>query len=316
MILVVSHAADEHASVVLRELAGMGADARLLDLSSFPRRTRLTIAHDQYGQRTARLVGEDAAPIDMDGIRAVWWRRPQDLTVDPAIARPSHRLFAYSESHEAISGLWQSVDAFWVNHPTRTEVGARKVLQLKLASELALPIPETLVTNDPDEARRFLAGRPPGTTICKAFSATEALWRETRLVTDAERAVIDNVAFAPVIFQAYVEGGADVRATVVGDEIFAAAIHAADSSYPVDFRMDMGSARVEPHDLPADVRDGLLALTARLGLAYAAIDLRRTAAGAYVFLEVNPAGQWLFIEQRTGQPISSALARLLVTHGR
>ena len=314
MIIAVSHAADEHAAVVLRRLAEMGADAWLLDLSTFPRDARLAIAHDRQGRRTARFVAADGREVDFANVNVVWWRRPQDLSLDPAIVRPSHRIFGYNESHEALAGLWQSLDAFWVNHPTRTEVGARKVLQLQVAAELGLDVPETLITNDPAEARRFIDSRPPGTTICKAFSATEAMWRETRLVSDAERAVLDNVTFAPVIFQGYVDGGADIRVTVVGDAVFAAAIHAADSSYPVDFRMDMASARVEAHALPADLTATLLRLTERLGLVYGAIDLRRTTDGRYVFLEINPAGQWLFVEQRTGQPISAAVAELLASH--
>ena len=49
----------------------------------------------------------------------------------------------------------------------------------------------------------------------------------------------------------------------------------------------------------------------RLGLVYGAIDMRRTPDGRYVFLEINPAGQWLFVEHFSGQPITSTLARLL-----
>jgi glutathione synthase/RimK-type ligase-like ATP-grasp enzyme len=48
-----------------------------------------------------------------------------------------------------------------------------------------------------------------------------------------------------------------------------------------------------------------------LGLVYGAIDLRRTPEGEYVFLEVNTAGEFLFIEERTGQQISKALAEWL-----
>ena len=54
----------------------------------------------------------------------------------------------------------------------------------------------------------------------------------------------------------------------------------------------------------------------RLGIVYGAIDLRRTPDGRHVFLEVNPAGQWLFVEQATGQPIARALARALLAHDR
>jgi len=55
----------------------------------------------------------------------------------------------------------------------------------------------------------------------------------------------------------------------------------------------------------------LLALQKRLQLVYGAIDMRRTPDGEYYFLEVNPAGQWHFVEQRTGLPISKAMADLL-----
>jgi glutathione synthase/RimK-type ligase-like ATP-grasp enzyme len=53
-----------------------------------------------------------------------------------------------------------------------------------------------------------------------------------------------------------------------------------------------------------------------LGIDYGAIDMRRTADGEYYFLEVNPAGQWLFVEQRTEQPITKALVDLLAAHDR
>jgi hypothetical protein len=46
----------------------------------------------------------------------------------------------------------------------------------------------------------------------------------------------------------------------------------------------------------------------RLGLHYGAVDMRRTEAGEHYFLEVNPAGQWHFVEHRTGLPISEAIA--------
>ena len=66
-----------------------------------------------------------------------------------------------------------------------------------------------------------------------------------------------------------------------------------------------------PGSVPAEVEDGLLRLLKSVGLRYGAIDMRRTPDGRHVFLEVNPAGQWLFVEEVTGQPITAAMARLL-----
>lgn len=92
-------------------------------------------------------------------------------------------------------------------------------------------------------------------------------------------------------------------------QFFAAAIHSQDTSYKVDFRMDIGAARIEPVQLPTDLQTGLLTLMKQLGLVYGAIDLRRRPYGGHVFLEVNPAGQWLFLERAKGQPIAEALAQ-------
>jgi hypothetical protein len=124
--------------------------------------------------------------------------------------------------------------------------------------------------------------------------------------------MIDAVRFAPVIFQELVPGGRDVRATVVDGQVFAAEIRADRSAYEFDFRIDTMNAPITAYRLPDDVERRLVDLVATLGLRYGAADFRVAPDGAHVFLEVNPAGQWLFVELATGLPISAALADLLI----
>ncbi len=117
-----------------------------------------------------------------------------------------------------------------------------------------------------------------------------------------------------MIFQELVPAEVDLRITVVGEEVFAAAIHSQELAYPLDFRLFLETGpgvRMSPTELPRDVEEGLLRLLKSAGLRYGAIDMRRTPDGRHVFLEVNPAGQWRFVEEVTGQPITAALARLL-----
>jgi glutathione synthase/RimK-type ligase-like ATP-grasp enzyme len=115
-----------------------------------------------------------------------------------------------------------------------------------------------------------------------------------------------------VIFQEYIPAGVDLRVTIVGSQVFCGAIHSQAGGYKADFRMEMDTSRIEPSSLPENVERCLLGLMKRLGLVYGAVDLRRTPSGEHVFLEVNTAGQWLFVEQATGQPIAQALAEALV----
>jgi hypothetical protein len=310
MILVVSSPSDPHASAVRTELSRTGSESWLLDLRAFPTRLGLSLhyANDYPGPREVRCW--DGCDLDLREVRTVWWRRPQPFELGDGLIRPSHRAFAYNECYEAWSGLWQTLDAFWVNHPLKDEAAARKAFQLDVARSVGLTIPRTLITNEPAEIRRFIAEHRAAGVIYKAFSATEQEWRETRLLGDAEEGLLEQVRHAPVIFQEYIHG-VDLRVTVVGDALFAAAIHAQDTSYHFDFRIDMNAARVEPFVLRDSVHDGLMRLMRCLGLQYGAIDMRQTADGNVVFLEINPAGQWLFIEDRTGQPITRSMAELL-----
>lgn len=311
MVLVISSQADEHASSVLRELAVLGAPSRLLDLSEFPQKVRLGMYYSLPDKRQFTLKFSDGTTLSLGECRAIWWRRPQQFEVDPRISDAGHRNFCFNEAYEAFRGLWQSVDTFWVNHPARDDIAHRKPFQLQVAQQLGLKIPRTFITNDPEAASKFIHSNDPAPTIYKAFSATQEDWRETRVLRKGEIALLQNVQHAPVIFQEYIHAQYDLRITVVGEEIFAAAIYSQESSYRIDFRMDVANTRIEPVELPVEVANQLRTLMRTLGLQYGAIDMRLTPDGEYVFLEINPAGQWLFIEQRTRQPITATLAKLL-----
>jgi glutathione synthase/RimK-type ligase-like ATP-grasp enzyme len=286
----------------------MGREATLLDLSDFPLRSQLSMV---YADRNAEqfVLKTETGTIDFSEVRSIWWRRPQAFRLDPALEHPAYAQFALNESQEAITGLWQSLDVFWINDPARDAAAHRKAHQLRVAREIGIPVPETLITNDPAAARQFIERN--GKVICKAFSATEANWRETRLVREEELNNLDNVRFAPVIFQRYIEAVYDLRITVVGGEIFAAAIHSQETAYAVDCRIDIGRARIEAVPLPEPVQAQLLELMKVLGLIYGAIDMRLQPDDTYVFLEINPAGQFLFIENATKQPIARSLATTL-----
>jgi glutathione synthase/RimK-type ligase-like ATP-grasp enzyme len=235
------------------------------------------------------------------------------LTVHPELRDPDGQQFAFVEAHNAVAGMWLTLDAFWINPPSRDEAAARKVYQLKAASESGFRVPETCVTNNPEHAREFIERRGSDHTVYKAFSGTMRAWRETRLLRSSELDLLANVKYAPVIFQEYIPAKVDLRITVVGERIFPASIYSQETDYKVDFRMTMDQARVEATELPPNVSGMLRALMSKLGLVYGAIDMRLTPDDEYVFLELNPAGQWLFIEQRTRQPITEAMAELMVT---
>jgi glutathione synthase/RimK-type ligase-like ATP-grasp enzyme len=315
LVLVVSHPHDPHACDVVARIEQRGSRLVLFDTGRLPRETLLTVHHDPLrGWSAAAKV--DGPVIDLAEVRSVWWRRPQAIQVDAAVGAPDDRAFAFGEIHAQLAGLWACLDARFVNDPGHDERAARKLWQLKIARAVGLRVPRTCATSDPDAARAFIAAEAPLPVIYKTFSATDRAWRETRLLRTEEHAQLDAVAHAPVIFQEHIPAAVDLRITAVDGSLFPAEIHSQQTAYVHDFRMAMHEARIVPHALDPQVEVELLRLMRELGLVYGAIDMRLTPSGEYVFLEVNPAGQWLFIEQATGQPISAAIAEALIARAQ
>lgn len=310
MILIFSHPEDDHATDVMAELDRRGHPANLVDSAHFPVQSSLSQTFS-LKELCVEYVTNDGRRIDLSECRAAWWRRPQPYTVHEDLD-PDVKSFAYTESHEAFTGALALLDAIWVNPPHLDERAHHKTLQLATALRVGLPIPRTLVTNDPNAVRRFIADVKPSHTIYKTFLATEEHWRETRVLREEELSLLELVRFAPVIFQERIVADTDIRVTIVGDEMFATAIRPDPCGYSLDYRMDMNAASFTPTELPQDVKKPLRELMKRLGIVYGAVDLLHTPDGQYIFLEVNPAGEWRFVEDRTAQPITSAMADLLI----
>jgi glutathione synthase/RimK-type ligase-like ATP-grasp enzyme len=311
MILIISHDKDVHCLAVQEELKRAGYPFTVLDLSLFPKQTQLSMEYGSHHYIDSTLLLQDTQ-IRLNECGAVWWRRPQPFCLHDDIAGGADRNFSLNECLCAINGLWLLSDAYWINHPVNDETASRKAYQLKVAAMCGLTIPETLITNNPQKAVEFINAHGEGNVIYKSFSATEQSWRETRLVKAGELEKIESVKYAPVIFQECIHADIDLRVTVIGSTIFPAAIHSKDTSYKYDFRMNYHECKIEKYPLPDELNKQLLRFMKEMGIVYGAIDLRLKPGGEFVFLEVNTAGQWLFMEQPTGMPITQNLTRVLI----
>jgi len=208
-----------------------------------------------------------------------------------------------------------------MSHPLNVQRAESKVYQLALAHQIGFHIPETIITNQPGAIRRFY-------DVCGGDIIAKPLRRgyfdygdkQTCVFTEtiSKDDLIDEegLRLAPVIYQQCIAKECDIRVTVVGTEIYTAAIHSQSvPSAVTDWRKsetdDLPHSR---HDLPDNVSSLCLQLLNEMNLSFGAIDLVLTSGGEYYFLEVNPNGQWLWIEDRLGFPISLSIARWLVEH--
>lgn len=294
----------------MADLARHGSAAMLLDLADLPDGATVTVDYDDPAEPHVFADIAATGTIELSAATAVWWRRPQAPALD-AITDQDLFGFSHGEWHEALNGVYQLIGCPWMNDPVRNEIASRKALQLAVASRLGLPTPRTLMTSDPHRARAFVENIGVGKVVFKTFAATHQVWRETRLFGRDDFDALDDLRYAPVIFQEFVPAVADVRVTIVGGDVFAMTIDGRSTDDVVDFRVDMQRATTAPITLPAPITKRLHRLMEWFGLVYGAIDLRLTSEGEHVFLEVNPAGEFLFVEHRAGLPITDAVSRWL-----
>ncbi|MBB4917727.1 MvdC/MvdD family ATP grasp protein [Streptosporangium saharense] len=318
MILVLTSAGDDHADQVVGLLTSAGADVVVFDPASYPARASVEIGLSRDGS-TRRVLDTGERGVVLDELTSLWYRRPL-----PPAASPAHpeqvRAYVEQECLAVTEGLWDGLGCLTVPAPRSVlDRAGRKPYQLEQARLLGFALPETLVTTDPDAFLDFY-DRHEGRVITKPvhgnrFEADgEWLGRFAAPVTPVDVAHADALRLCPVIVQAYVPKEVEVRVTVVGRRVFAAEIHSQVSNHTrYDWRhYDPGVTPIRPHELPGEVAARCVRLVERLGLTYGAIDLILTPDGRHVFLEINPNGQFQWIEAATGLPVAAAIRDLLM----
>jgi hypothetical protein len=321
MIIILTQPQDVHAEGVYERLTQRGLEHLRFDLADFPTRADVSFKCSVNGRPSFGLRTQ-GREIDPDRVSAVWFRRPSTPFPHPEATHPDCRAYAEEECANLLDSLWDALPCRWVpaTYPVILRA-SRKPLQLTLASALGLELPPTLITNDPEEFLEFYA-KHEGNIVSKLPSPAMTrtlkhlqLARYTQQVTRRDVIHADSIRYAPVTFQAYVPKRVELRITVVGEQVFAAEIHSQKAHRTrIDWRRyDLQHTPHYPHTLPDNVRRSCVELVRQLGLCYGAIDMVLTPDGRYVFLEVNPNGQFLWIEQLTGMPISDAICELLAS---
>ncbi len=322
-VLIITHSAD-HGGVddVIGHIEARGVDVVRLDTDRFPTEIGLAVEETAHGQ--VMSLTADGCRHALADVEAVWYRRmrpaklPDDMPAD-------FRGVAAGESRAVILGLLNSLPAFRLDPWDRIRHADHKQRQKRLARTVGLHVPPTLITNDPDAARAFAKACPDGviTKMMSAFSLERDGGEQvvyTNALTEADLAALDGLRLCPMVFQARIERVLELRCTVVGHRVFCGALSVAatDAAEAADDWRRQGAALAGqwvPHTLPEEIADKLRALATLQGLNYGAADLLVDAHGTHHFLEMNPAGEWGWMEKACGLPIAAALAEVLVEPG-
>jgi glutathione synthase/RimK-type ligase-like ATP-grasp enzyme len=208
--------------------------------------------------------------------------------------------------HDAVLRWYEIAPIRVVNRTAPMGSNSSKPFQAQAVTRRGFFTPETLITNDPDLARAFIAEHRR--VVFKSTSGIRSIVRE---VGEDDLRRLDAIRSCPVQFQAYVEGR-NVRVHTVGDEVFATGISTEATDYRYAHRQRGEPAVLEAVEVSDDLAAQCRALARDLELPFAGLDLKITPADEVYCFEVNPSPAYSYYESHTGQPISAALARYLV----
>lgn len=317
-VLLVTRSDDnESVELVRHALKKHGAKGIRLDTDRYP--TSVGLSTEFNRGKTRRVLHTEDGAVDLEKLRSIWYRRflaggqlPESLG--------DMRAACVDESRRQLYGTIAACRCFHLDTLRAVRRCDHKELQLLKAREFGLDVPRTLFSNVPDDVRRF-AKSIKGPVITK-MQHSFAIWRGdvenvvfTNTISDDDLENLDGLALSPMTFQEKLEKKVELRATVVGNRVFTAAV---DSQVldgaKLDWRKE-GMTLLDAwwkYELPKPVERALLKLTKWFGLNYAAADFVVTPEGRHVFLEINAGGEFFWLQRTPGLPIVEALAEVLV----
>ncbi|WP_190812667.1 ATP-grasp ribosomal peptide maturase [Saccharopolyspora pogona] len=314
-VLILARDLDPSADAMVTALRDRGTPMCRVNTAWFP--AQLSVSAGLRRGRWSGYLRTPAHCVELEDVHAVWYRSPEAYQMPDALSEPE-RHHAFLEAKYGLGGVLSSLSAFWVNHPARMADAAYKPVQLVRAGECGLTVPDTVITNEADTVRCFAA---EGHTITKLLGSNTISEEGTRKLSwtgvlgEDDLADLRGIEVTTHMVQRWVPKAFEARVIVMGEHMTVVAIHAGNAASYVDWRSDYDALTYDVIEPPAAVSKGIHSLMRAFGLVYGALDFVVTPSGEWVFLEINPGGQYGWIEAATGVPLTSVLADLL-TEGR
>ncbi|HME91521.1 MAG TPA: MvdD family ATP-grasp ribosomal peptide maturase [Myxococcaceae bacterium] len=321
-VLILTRSDDKSVERVLDSIRERGARAFRLDTDRFPTEIRLSIECGLAPPRMRMTTGNDH--LVLSEVSAVWHRRLHVGGLLPDDMDKQLRGASQLESRATLMGMIASLQCFYLDPVPNIRQAQHKQLQLQVAQNLGLIIPKTLITNDPDEVRRFYRVCD-GNVIAKMLSSF-AVYEEgeervvfTNAVAPEDLEELGTLRLCPMTFQERIPKALELRAVLIGDQVFTASIDSQQfEKSRLDWRRDAVSHldAWRPYVLPDEIQVKLQRLLDFFGLQYGAFDLILQPDGRFVFLELNPTGEFFWLDRIVGLPISRAIADVLLGERR
>jgi len=301
---------------VADELALLGEDAILFKQDKCLEGEYLVF--EVAGGHTSYQVVIDGREYSIGDFSAVWYMKPH-LPMELMEFEPAeHRHFIHRQFLAMRTAIWSVFSGKkWIDDPWKIQKAEDKIFQIHLAAAVGFEIPDTIITSDPERVKLFYE-RCGGNMVVKMLTSSPMVGKVvyTNKVTSENLCLIGSVKGSPSIFQACIEKNYELRITVVGDKIFPVKIYSqGDELSALDWRrkplLNDFEVKMEATVLSPSFEIMIHEYMKLLGLRFGCLDVIVTPDDRYIFLEINPNGQWYFVQLGTGERIAKEIAMLL-----
>lgn len=322
-VLIITQEHDAHSPPVEEALHARGTAVFRFNLADFPERIMLHASSENDDSLWHGKLSTETQTVLLENIISIWWRRPRSYVAPAEYAAPI-RAFIEQEAYRGLLGVLMGNIAehrpFWVSPRDRIIAAECKPAQLAAARSLSFRVPRTLITNNPIEAKQFYDACN-GNVICKVLASgildSHALPQDARFMYTSHLEpehlpLLENTRVTATLFQEYVAKAPELRVVVMGHQVFAIEIYSQQHEQTrLDWRRSYQHLSYGVHCLPLQIEEQIVRLVRLFGLQYSSMDFILTPQGEYVFLEMNGAGQFYWLETKTGLKLAAALANLL-----
>jgi hypothetical protein len=251
--------------------------------------------------------------FELDSVNTVFFRRIPSKFENSE--NDNDAPYLNNERKHFLEGVFLSLSqAKWINPMFATQIAERKIFQLRQAKQFGLIIPKTIVTNNSTKADEFLKSnessiiKPVSNGLQVLPDKTYSIYTNVIESTFFENYKREFTFETPVLLQEKIQNKFDIRVIIIGDTIFSVAINKLDKN-EVDWRKPEIEKEYSLIQLPKSLEKSLILYHKHLNLVYSAIDLIQTVDNQFVFLEINPVGEWVWLENELGLNISEKLIK-------
>lgn len=317
MILIITNKDDVTNDYVVRELQRQGVSYYRLNTEDIP--DIVSVDFDFENDSYVLNDNEKNITLDLQSVTSVYFRRPRvtDLGYVKADLNEEEAYFLRREASSILEGVYKILeDRFWVNNVYRIREAENKLYQLRLAKKLGFTVPNTILSNDPVKVKEFYNNHECVIKPVRSGGIGEPV---NKVIFTSKLGNVpddEQISVFPLYLQELIEKNADLRVITIGGNIYCARIDSqSEADAQIDWRRGSEYLIHTVFELPETIKQKCFDITHMLGLNYSAIDLILTPDNRFVFLECNPNGQWAWLEERLGFPISRNIVELLKTQG-